>query len=54
MLGFYFLFIDDIYQYVIAAKNFYEHFEFLQTEDYLVDTIGGKELREVRFIYRNK
>ena len=49
---------DELFLWVlddnIAAKNFYEHFGFLQTEDYLVDTIEGKELREVRFIYRNK
>lgn len=49
---------DELFLWVlhdnIAAKKFYEHFGFLQTEDYLDDTIGGKKLREVRFIYRNK
>ena len=38
----------------ITAKKFYDHLGFLQTEDYLDATIGGKDLREVRFIYRNK
>ena len=49
---------DELFLWVlddnITAKNFYEHLGFVQTEDYLDDTIGGKELRAVRFIYRNK
>ena len=47
---------DELFLWVlddnIAAKKFYEHLGFLQTEDYLDNTIGGKDLREVRFIYK--
>ncbi len=32
------------------AKNFYKNRGFRQTEDYLDDNIGGKNLREVRFV----
>lgn len=49
---------DELFLWVlddnIKAKNFYEHLGFLQTEEYLDDTIGGKEFREVRFIYKNE
>lgn len=34
------------------AKNFYTHFGFAITEDRLNIKIGGKELREVRFVYK--
>ena len=33
------------------ARTFYENCGFLKTEDYLSDNIGGKELREVRYVY---
>ena len=49
---------DELFLWVlddnITAKNFYEHLGLLQTEEYLDDTIGGKEFREVRFIYKNE
>lgn len=49
---------DELFLWVlddnIAAKKFYEHLGFVQTEDYLNDTIGGKDLREVRFVYKNE
>lgn len=36
----------------VRAKNFYVRAGFLPTEDYLHDNIGGKALREVRFVYK--
>lgn len=49
---------DELFLWVlddnIAAKKFYEHLGFVKTEDYLNDTIGGKDLREVRFVYKNE
>lgn len=36
----------------IRARYFYEQFGFLPTDDFLDDNIGGKELREVRYIYK--
>lgn len=36
----------------IRARRFYERFGFQRTDDYLDDNIGGKALREVRYIYR--
>ncbi|MBO4998931.1 MAG: GNAT family N-acetyltransferase [Lachnospira sp.] len=36
----------------IRARYFYERFGFLRTDDYLDDNIGGKELQEVRYIYK--
>lgn len=38
----------------IVAKNFYEKQGFLQTDNYIDDNIGGKELREVMYIYKVK
>ena len=35
----------------IRARHFYEQFGFLQADDFLEDNIGGKDLREVRYIY---
>ncbi len=35
------------------ARGFYEHCGFLPTDDFLEDHIGGKALREVRYIYKN-
>ena len=34
------------------ARRFYERIGFVCSEDYLDDNIGGKELREVRYVYR--
>lgn len=36
----------------IRARCFYERFGFLKTDDYLYDNIGGKELQEIRYIYK--
>ena len=36
----------------IRARNFYERFGFSRTDDYLDDNIGGKELQEIRYIYK--
>lgn len=35
----------------IRARHFYEHIGFVQTDDSSIDTIGGKALREIRYIY---
>lgn len=35
----------------IKARHFYEQFGFLLTDDFLENNIGGKNLREVRYIY---
>ena len=34
------------------ARQFYEKYGFESTNEYLEDNIGGKELREVRYVYR--
>ena len=34
------------------ARRFYESFGFIPTDDYLDDNIGGKDLHEIRYIYR--
>ncbi len=36
----------------ISARHFYERFGFFSTDDYLHDEIGGKKLREIRYIYK--
>lgn len=36
------------------ARNFYEQYGFWLTDDFLDDNIGGKDLREVRYIYKNR
>lgn len=36
----------------IGARRFYERFGFQRTDDYLDDNIGGKTLREIRYIYK--
>ena len=36
----------------IHARQFYERFGFSKTEDYLNDNIGGKDLKEIRYIYK--
>lgn len=38
----------------IKASGFYEKLGFLPTDDFLQNTIGGKNLREVRYVYKNK
>lgn len=46
----------DIFLWVLEentrARRFYEHFGFEQTDAFLLDTIGGKELREIRYVYK--
>lgn len=37
-----------------TARHFYEQFGFLLTDDFLDTTIGGKDLREVRYIYKKQ
>ena len=34
------------------ARRFYEMFGFTCTDDYREDIIGGKQLREVRYVYK--
>ena len=34
-----------------CARQFYEKFGFVYTSDYREDNIGGKDLREVRYVY---
>jgi len=36
------------------ARVFYERFGFLPTDDFLDDNIGGRDLREVRYVYKNR
>lgn len=36
------------------ARRFYEHFVFEQTDAFLKDTIGGKELREIQYVYKRQ
>lgn len=47
---------EDIFLWVleenIRARHFYEIFGFLQTDDFLEDNIGGKPLREIRYVYK--
>lgn len=35
-----------------GARTFYERFGLTCTEDYLDTTIDGRDLREVRYVYR--
>ncbi len=37
----------------IRARHFYEKLGFMLSDDYLNDNIGGKNLREVRYVYNN-
>lgn len=50
-LGYY-----DIFLWVLEqnwkARHFYENAGFSMTDDFLDDNIGGKDLREVRYIYK--
>lgn len=47
----------DVFLWVLEenyrARNFYERRGFLLTDAYLEDNIGGKALREVRYVYHN-
>ncbi|MEW4414551.1 GNAT family N-acetyltransferase [Clostridium sp. AN503] len=36
----------------IRARHFYEQFGFSPTNDFINDNIGGKELREIRYVYK--
>jgi len=36
------------------ARSFYEQYGFLPTDDFLEDQIGGRDLREVRYVYQNR
>ncbi len=38
----------------IRARKFYERYGFLRAGDFLEDNIGGKALREVRYVYKNR
>lgn len=38
----------------MRARAFYEKFGFQNSGDYLNDNIGGKDLRELRYIYKIK
>ena len=46
----------NIYLWVLEvnlrARRFYEKEGFLGTDDYLYDNIGGKDVHEIRYIYR--
>ena len=37
----------------IRARRFYEQLGFLPTDDMLTDHIGGKDVSEIRYIYKN-
>jgi len=49
---------EDVFLWVleenIRARNFYRQYGFLQTDDFLDNTIGGKNLREIRYVYKNR
>jgi len=49
---------ENIFLWVLEenrrARHFYEKFGFLPTGDFLEDSIGGKDLREVRYIYKSR
>lgn len=49
---------ENIFLWVLEenkrARNFYEQYGFLATDDFLNDNIGGKNLREIRYIYKIK
>lgn len=48
----------DVFLWVLEentrARYFYEKFGFIQTENVLDDILGGKKLREIRYIYTQK
>jgi len=47
---------EDIFLWVleenVRARRFYERFGFAATDDFLNDRIGGRDLREIRYIYK--
>ena len=47
---------NDVFLWVLEensiARQFYENYGFNCSNDYLDDNIGGKDLREVRYVYR--
>ncbi|MDO5601789.1 MAG: GNAT family N-acetyltransferase [Oscillospiraceae bacterium] len=49
---------EDIFLWVLEenerARHFYEQFGFLPAGDVLEDNIGGRNLREVRYIYQTR
>jgi len=49
---------ENVFLWVLEENNrariFYEKFGFLATDDFLDDNIGNKDLREIRYIYKNK
>ena len=49
---------ENIFLWVLEengrARHFYEQFGFSPTDDFLDDNIGGEELREVRYIYKQR
>lgn len=38
----------------VRSRHFYEQFGFCQTNDFLNTNIGGKQLREVRYVYKSR
>ncbi len=48
---------DSVFLWVLEqntrARNFYEKFGFLPSDHVLCSNIGGKDLREIRYIYHN-
>lgn len=36
------------------ARNFYEQIGFLPADEFMDSNIGGKDLREVQYVYKNK
>lgn len=49
---------EDVFLWVLEkntrARYFYEKFGFTQAEDVIDDNIGGKNLREIRYIYTRR
>jgi len=49
---------QDLFLWVLErnhrARHFYERFGFSPTGDFLIQTIGGKDLREVRYMYQTR
>jgi len=49
---------EDVFLWVLEgntrARGFYERYGFLPTNDFLEVMIGGKHLREVRYVYKNR
>lgn len=48
----------DIFLWVLSenlwARHFYERFGFWESDDYLENNIGGKELKEIGYVLQNK